>query len=657
MPYIYCTLVYHYMRHLHTISLLCLLLTGCYPAFAQDSGQLAVTDSVGVTQASFPKTFLDPDSTIAYCDSVIKASITRHKFDVVFYAWISKSIKYYEKEDYVKERECCMEALKWAAKSSVKDATAWCYNNIGDAYFSEGDYIQASAYYYKSLDELKKLTGPPTHITANNYNYLGLVNIRLGQTKKGVAYIRQAENISRVWRLDYQLGNALTYLGEYYNSVNEPDSAIKCFNEVMQIGRKMKKLDLQAQANDDLGKALIVKGEYHKAIPLLRAAISMSEGSYPYLVADASYSLGDALCHAGKYGEAENILLSALKEAKAHNYKDNYINCYAKLTDVYKATGNYKKALEYTDSLMNLKESLAGTEKAHAINQMEIKYKTAEKDKQLVQSQLLIEEQKNKIAHKNIWLVTIAGSVFLLSGILAGIYRNNRHKQRLQAEQIKSLQHENTISILKGMVQGEENERGRIARELHDGIGGMLSASMMHLGSMRHDDEKIMQSAAYNEAMKMLGEMGEEIRKTAHNLMPEVLLKQPLVDAIRTYCNHIKQSNALKVDFQAYGSFDDIAINNKLNIYRIVQELLKNIIQHAHATNVLAQLLINEHLLTITIEDDGIGFDTQTVKKGIGLHNLETRISSMNGHFITESAPGKGTSIYIEFELRKLTTA
>ena len=598
----------------------------------------------------------NPDSAIAVFDQALQLSKAANYADGAFTALIHKSIKYYEKGDYANIRKCCIEALQWSGRAREQDATAQCYNNMGNAYLGEGDYIGASTYYYKALDESGKTQHSSPEMTAGIYNNLGLVNIRLGQPDKALSYFLQAADIARKSNLDYQLSNALANAGEYYNSVHKPDSALKCFNEIMQIGQKSGNIEQRAQANDELGKTFIETSDYQKAIHNLQLAISQSENRFPYIAADASYSLGDALCHTGRYKEAEAVLLATLKETREHNFKDNYMICYSKLIDVYKATEQYKKALNYADSLAIWKDSLTSFEKASAINQMEIKYHTAEKDKQIIQNQLVIAQQQSKLVKKNIWIASIAGSIVLLSIILVSVFLNSRQKQRLQAEQIKTLQQENTISILNGVVQGEEKERGRLARELHDGIGGILSATMMRMMSMRHEKEEITSMPAYIESMNLLEEMGDEIRKTAHNLMPEVLLKQSLPEAIRTYCNFVEKSKTLHIDFQTFGSFDTISQKNKLNIYRIVQELLKNITQHANATNALLQLLVNEQLLTITIEDNGTGFNAAEITKGIGLHNLQTRVNSMFGHFTIESGTGKGTSVYIEFDKQKMIT-
>ena len=446
------------------------------------------------------------------------------------------------------------------------------------------------------------------------------------------------------------MANTYTYKGEYFNSLHQPDSAQKYFMEVGDIGRKIAKPDLEAIADNDLGKTYIEAGDYNKAVSSLLQAISIARDKFPYIAVDASYSLGDAWYHLHKYKDAETILVTALQEVIAHNFKDKYIKYYVKLIEVYKATGQYQKALDYTDIVNALKDSLISVEKAKAINQLDIKFQTAEKDKQIAQSQLQIATQNSNITRKNIWIAAVSGGIALLALLLLVIYRNARHKQRLQAEQIKTLQKESTIGNLKSMVQGEENERARIARELHDGIGGTLSAAMMRLMAVRHDKEDVTNVPAYNEALALLDDMGTELRKTAHNLMPEVLLKQSLPEAVRIYCNNAREEGAMEIDFQSYGSFDGLTQGHKLNLYRITQELIKNASIHSIATRVLVQLLQNEDKLIVSVEDNGKGFDVDEIKGGLGLHNIRTRVSSMDGHFTLESKPGKGTTVIIELD-------
>ncbi|MCD6010542.1 MAG: signal transduction histidine kinase [Flavipsychrobacter sp.] len=595
---------------------------------------------------------LDPDSAIQLYDDIFRESTALNYADGAFLALITKGIKYYEKEDYEQYRMVTLEALPWALKSSQKDAPSWCYINIGEAYMCEGDYIKASEYFYTALKELKKVTGDtPNHTLANIYNDFGHVHIRMNQPEKAMQFYNMAEDVARRGNLPYQLANAYIYKGEYYTSIDKTDTARKYFMQVLEIGKRIDKTDLLAIGNNDLGKNYIAAGEYEKAVAHLQKAIALAQNKFPYIVVDASYSLGDAWYHLHRYKDAEVILTTALHDMLAHNYRDLYVKCYTKLIAVYKATGQYHKALEFTDKVSALKDSLMNAEKAKAINQMEIKYQTAEKDMQIARNQLLIARQSNKITRKNIWITSIAGSIFLLLIIAMGTYRNIKNKQRLQAEQIKLLQKENTIGILKGVVQGEENERTRIARELHDGIGGMLSAAMMRFSSIRHENADATKIPAYKEGMGLLNEMGDEIRKTAHNLMPDVLVKQTLPEALRSYCSYVQSGGTLQIDFQSYGHFGDLDQNFKLNLYRIVQELVKNIVQHAKATHALVQLMMHDHTLSITVEDNGTGFNTHEVKSGMGLNNLKTRVLSLGGQYTVEAEEGKGTSVLIEIDI------
>jgi len=598
---------------------------------------------------------LNPDSAIAIYNKVTQLSVDVNYAEGVFSALMCKGLSYAAKEDYVRSRDCYVHALDWAAGSSKKDAFVWCYNNIGISYFSEGNYTLASQYYYKALSEVKKLPLTPIRTAANIYTNLGIINIRLGQGNKGLAFFQQAEDIARKGNFELQLAIVLIDKGEYLTTIHQADTSIRLFEELMALSKKMERLDLEAQANYDLGRALIEKGEYTQAVSYLERANTLSKGRFNDVVISASFSLGDVWYRTGKYNDAEHMLEFALKEATAHNMKDIYIDCYTKLEAVYRATGQYAKALNCMDSILALKERLTGTENAKAINQMEIKYQTAEKDRELARNELLIAQQKSNLIKKNIWISVIAVGVFIVILIFIIGYRNVRHKQYLQAEQIRSLTQENRISVLKALMEGEEKERGRIAGELHDGIGGMLSAAMMRFNAMHHDNSEITKIPAYHEVMQLLDDMGDEIRKTAHNLMPEVLLKQTLPEALRAYCNTVQDGKKVEIDFQCYGDFDTLAQDFKLNIYRIVQELLKNITQHAQATTALVQLLMHEQVLTITVEDNGIGFDTAAFKKGIGLHNLQTRVSSLGGQFTLSAEQGKGTSVYIEFEVKQGT--
>lgn len=547
------------------------------------------------------------------------------------------------------------QAEHWSKRSGDKELIAMYYNSVGLANFYLGNYEAAADHYYKALDELKTANKDESLTGVNVYSNLAVINLRLKQNDQAISFFNKAEDRARIGQYNDKLAMILINKGEYYLGLKKTDSSRVYFKEGLKIAKKINKEDLQAYAYEEIGETYVAAGEYDKAIASLQQAIALSKGRYNYVAIDASYVLAEAMYNLGDFNNAESLLLSSLKEAAASNLKDNTLKGYGILIDMYKAEGDYKKAIETMELAADLKDSLTSIEKTTAINQMQINYASAKKDEKIAQNDLLIAQQKSNIAQKNLWIALIAGSIFLLVAILFGIYRNGRHKQRLQSEQIKSLQQENRIGILKAIVHGEDNERERIARELHDGIGGMLSATMMRFMSIRHANKEIAKLPAYYEVMELLEEMGDEIRKTAHNLMPEVLMKQSLPDALNSFCNYMQEGGTLQIDFQCYGSFENISQDFKLNIYRILQELIKNILQHAKATTALVELQLHDQLLTITVEDNGVGFDADKIVNGLGLHNLQTRVRSLDGNYTFDSAPGKGTSVYMEFDLRNIT--
>jgi signal transduction histidine kinase len=510
------------------------------------------------------------------------------------------------------------------------------YEHVGEIYLDMGDYVNASENYYTALDFLEKDSlAWPNRVTV--YTCLGNIYCRLHQYDKALSYYDQGEAYASKNNWTNCLAFVLYGKGEYYSDIHQLDSARKYYLRVKDIGSEIDRKDIYAIAMTGMGKTFIESGDYKTAVKYLQTAVDMTRDKDKSDWMQASFSLGKALYGTRNYAQSEGVLLDALHDSASTRLKDNKIDGYTTLSAVYRASGQYARALDCADSISVLKDALVSAENTRAINLMEINFQTAEKDKQIAQ-------QNSKIAHKNLWILAVGAGTVLLLLLLTGSYFYTVAKQRSQEK-------ENRIQVLNATIAGGESERSRIARELHDGIGGMLSAAMMRFSSLHHDDPNITSSEAYQDTMNMLREMGDEIRKTAHNLMPDILLKQSLTEALRTFCASLQQGSTLNVSFQCFGSFDGIDQFLKLNLYRITQELVHNAALHAHASAVLVQLLQNDDRMILSVEDNGVGFNMNEVKKGLGLANVQTRTDSMGGHLTLESAPGKGTTVIIEFKI------
>ncbi|MFA6945960.1 MAG: sensor histidine kinase, partial [Pedobacter sp.] len=227
-----------------------------------------------------------------------------------------------------------------------------------------------------------------------------------------------------------------------------------------------------------------------------------------------------------------------------------------------------------------------------------------------------------------------------------------KHKQKLQQQRINELETEKQLTATEAVLKGEEQERTRIAKDLHDGLGGMLSGIKYSFNNMKGNLIMTPENhQAFERSMDMLDSSIKEMRRVAHNMMPEALVKFGLDTALKDFCNDINKSGALQVSYQSIGLEDaTFEQTTAITIYRIVQELINNAMKHAAAKTAIVQVTKSDHQLTVTVEDDGRGFDTSIIKRteGIGWTNIQNRIDFLKGKLDVNSEPGKGTSVLIE---------
>lgn len=598
----------------------------------------------------------NPDSSIKKLEEAARLSIAHKYYLGAVQSLVAIGSKYSDIGKYEQATDYARRAVPYAQLAGDESQLAFTHNLFGVIAFMQGNYPAASGAYFKALGEIHHIDSNARRAAITIYGNIASLNGRMGQNDKKLYYLNKGEELARQIRVPPENGNTLLAgilinKGNYYLQ-QKPDSAVYYYRQVLDIAARMdiaknnKKPRFQALALTNLGDVFVQKGEYEKAAGYCPQAIELAKDKFAYIAVAARFSLAEAYRNLKKYDEAEAILLATLHEDAVANRRDQLELGYLTLAKLYRDTREYEKALDCTDTLIALKDTLMNAEKAKAINQLDISFKTVEKDKQIAL-------QQNKINSQRIWMIVTGSGVVVFLLLSVGFYRIYRQRRLLQAEQIKLLEQEHKIEVLKAAVHSEDNERTRIARELHDGIGGMLSAAMMRFSAMADDNETGTSRHDYRAAIDILAQMGDEIRKTAHNLMPEVLLKQSLPEALRVYCDNIRDGGTLRLDFQSYGSFEGLTENFKLNVYRIVQELVKNIVQHAHADEVLVQLMLNDNVLSVTVEDNGVGFNRDKVTTGIGLYNLETRVASLDGRMVVQSDMGKGTSVFIEFDLPK----
>jgi len=367
-----------------------------------------------------------------------------------------------------------------------------------------------------------------------------------------------------------------------------------------------------------------------------------------------------------KYAEYEvNFKLKNYEKAKANlEYlleKTPFIvdqkNYYNKLSEVYNATKNYDKAYFYANKSNRINDSLNDTKFKSEIVELEAKYKKAENEKKIN----LLQSQNEKAAllvnnnRLNTILFAVLSVLLFLIVLFLWILNNNQKKLSIQKEinheqELTSLEDQQKLSVSNALIEGEEVERKRIARDLHDGLGSMLSGLKIHLKLAEKEN-----ALSVAEVNNLLDKSIKELRNISQNLMPESLLKLSLEHALRDLC--MANSNAkTQIEFQYLIQKPNLPKNYEIVIYRIIQELLNNALKYAEASLILVSCSQNKDTFFITVEDNGVGFDIMDKNNnGMGLRNIKNRVEILKGKLEIESEVNKGTSAYIELKVKNET--
>lgn len=524
--------------------------------------------------------------------------------------------------------------------------------NRGNLFYNIADYENALKEYFQAEKSFRRESHPSLASVYKNISncFMGLHN-----HPKALEYA--GKSIASAREFGDERATAANMMGlatEYINIDNYP-AADSILNVALPIIEKLRNSKLFHVYYYNKGD---VEGYYKKDTT---KALAYYQRSYEYAMQNEDvWQEGKALQsivnfqmeikHKNAKGNIDK-LYSLGQENQMDDYKADAFDYYAQW---YYNMGDYKKAYDYQRKYHEISDSLTSEELKEKAAMMEVRFRVANKEQEINQLKAFQKIQRLTILQKSILNYILIGSVLTILIILILSYRNYRHRQKLQQVKIDELETEKQLTATEAVLKGEEQERTRLAKDLHDGLGGMLSGIKFSLSNMKGNLMMTPVNAqAFERSIDMLDSSINEMRRVAHNMMPEILLKYGLDIALKEFCNEIDRSGAIHVTYQSMG-MNKMVIEQTtaVTIYRIVQELVNNAIKHAQAKNVLVQLHQSkqENSLAVTVEDDGNGFDTEILRQaeGIGWKNIQNRVGFMKGKLDVQSSPGKGTSVMIE---------
>jgi len=565
-------------------------------------------------------------------------------------------IYFSDRGDYEKAfsyADSAFSVLKVDQSLSARQNTGHLYNNIAGDYYKLGDYEKA----IENFTESARIFEPMGHpFLAGVYSSFAEVYDHMHESSKAIEFDKKAIAIAEKSQNDRSL--AIRLLSYSMRLINREDfvTAIEVMNRAEPIVMKLENTSLLQQFYYNCGYIDESTKDYTQATANYKKALyyaTLNEDVHQRT--NVLEALSGCLINANRMKEAKVYIDTLLQLANNHKLKNARRNAYANRAKWFEQSGNYKDANLYLQKTLSLNDSLFSDESNEKIAGLEVRYNVEKKEREINALKAEARIQTLTIDQKNTLNYVLIGSAVILLIIVFLSYRTYNQKQKLQQRRISELETEKQLAATEAVLRGEEQERSRLAKDLHDGLGGMLSGIKYSFNTMKGNLILTPENhQAFERSMDMLDSSIKEMRRVAHNMMPETLVRFGLDTALKDYCNDINQSGALQVTYQSLGleneTFDP---TTAITIYRIVQELVTNTMKHAAAKTAIVQLTKANDQLTITIEDDGKGFDPAilTRSKGIGWTNIQHRIDFLKGKLDINSEPGKGTSVHIELNV------
>ena len=588
---------------------------------------------------------LDFDSSLYYntkCEELILKIDAQEFKHRCFHEFVKI---YHAKKDYKKALDYCLKSIKVAKQNSNKFHEATSYRAIFNIYHNLNMNDSAVKYAIHSINLTTEIRD--TTNLATNYGNLCWLYMDLNQYDKALEYGQKGVKAGEQYADTVGLLIAINNLALCNIRMNKNDKAIELLKKQYEIGKRVNRersvrnalINLayayyEAGDMEGLEKSTALLNEYNNNdnIDGLNKCLQYISNAYNYTFQK-------------KFQLAENQLLEGLKIAKTDSLIDPLLTIYGTLSKVKFAQHEFVAGNYYEEKWDSLDQAEKDNKLAEYEAELETKYETEKKDTQLKLQHSEIEKRRG-INH------AISVIIFFILVIFLLMYRNFKQKQKLHEQRIIQLEAEKQLSATEAVLKGEEQERTRLAKDLHDGLGGMLSGIKFSLNTMKENLIMTPDNAyAFERSIDMLDSSIQEMRRVAHNLMPETLLKYGLDTALKDFCSFINGSGVLKVNYQSFG-LENIQMEESVSVsvYRIIQELVNNILKHANARVALVQLTFSGETLLIDVEDDGKGFGLTVLdkQKGIGWKNIYCRLEYLNGKLDVQSQPGKGTSIHIE---------
>jgi signal transduction histidine kinase len=527
---------------------------------------------------------------------------------------------------------------------------------------------------FNSLDSIRKNAKLTPKVKLVLLQKLAQRSLEINDYKLLSKYSIQGINLSRELQKDSLQAYFYKFLGISQVYSKKPEMAIENWKTSAAIAQKANEPYIEVTNYNNIGGTLIDMNEFEEAEKYLLLSIKLSEKNGKWSLRNkllstrllatlydrtnrqkqaepiyekvqlAAYELEDTnlicsnlvfhatfLAKIGKIDKALEKTTEALRLIEPYGDNNSLMTTLQFHSSMLSKAGRYKEAYETYGRAFSLFQENYKAENQLQINQLETQFKTKELEeaKKLADAQSLAEKRQ-----KENYLISLVLVIsFVLIAFLVLFLRNTRKNAAIQLR----FQHERLASV----IEGQEQERSRIAKELHDGIVQDLTLLKMEMFNLNQDSD----------STTKLDKITKEVRELSYQMMPVTLRELGLIAAIEELLHRSLSKNGIAFEFEHFNYEMRLADKIEVSVYRICQELLTNVLKHADASRVGVVLRKTDKQLTLIVEDNGKGFDIESSKKGIGLESLNSRIALLNGNLEFDSNEQNGTTAFIRIPI------
>ena len=548
------------------------------------------------------------DSCIKYSErGLLLAEKTNSKSQIAMFNKILGTVFYHigsYDSSYVYLNKC----LEWAIKLKDKRMEIAAYNQMGNMFSLKQEYQTAVDNYMKSL----ALNDSINRLYATTTLNLGILHRILHHWDIAENYINEALTIAKELNLeDIEMG-ASHALGSVFLDLNEIEKAGEFYKKSLELSRKLGDKRYERISNTSLATYYLIMNDYDEAFNYINESLRIAEETGAGIIAEY-IKMASIYKSKKQYDACEESALKAWAIDSTSISEGSYAAYYLAVSNIH--LGNKQKAEYFLEQFQSIVFHGNNEQMGEALANMQVKYETEKKEMRIAS----LEKERQMYVLLGVSGVFLAASLGI---VLALTIRNARRKRRLIATE--------------ALQEGEIGERTRISKDLHDRLGGSLSAVKIGL---KNEESLQVINDKIDTCMK-------ELREIINNIIPISLQKFGMKGALEDF-----SADFSNLHFHFFGENGRINPNQEYAVYCCARELVNNALKHSGASNINLQLVQNKKYVTLTVQDDGCGFDEKNVQKGYGLENIRNRVTTCRGKLDITSAQGKGTETFIELKL------